>query len=63
MSKKLIELKTTDNQTIYVRPDAVGAIEIVPSSTRVEGHIKVFVDGFKFLVKEEPEALMKKLEA
>lgn len=62
MSKKLVELKTTDGQTIHVKPEAVGAIEIVPASQRVEGHIKIYVAGFKFLVKEEPEALIKKLD-
>lgn len=61
-AKPYIEVKTTDNQTLYVRPEAIGAFEVVPSSTRVEGHLKVYVMGFKFLVKEEPEVFLKKLE-
>lgn len=60
--KEYFEVKTTDNQTLFVRQSAVGAFEVVPSSTRVEGHLKVYVGGFKFLVKEEPEEFLKKLE-
>ncbi len=58
----LIELKTTENQTIYIRPEAVGAIEVVPASNRVEGHIKLFINGFKFLVQIEKDELMQLLK-
>ena len=59
----LVEVKTTDNQTLYIRPDSVGAIEVVHPSARVEGHLKVFIGGFKFLLKEELEEFLKKLES
>ncbi len=59
--KNYVEVKTTDNQTLFVRNNAVDAFEVVPSSTRVEGHLKVYISGFKFLVKEEPEEFLKKL--
>lgn len=62
-SKKYSEFKTTDNQTIYIHRDSVEAFEVVTASARVEGHIKVYVGGFKFLVKEDPEEFLKKLEA
>lgn len=62
-SKKYSEFKTTDNQTVFIHHDAVEAFEVVPASARVEGHIKVYVGGFKFLVKEEPEEFLRKLEA
>lgn len=56
-----IELKTTENQTIYVRAEAVGAFEVVPASNRVEGHIKIFIGGFKFLIQGEKEHLLQQL--
>ena len=59
----LIEVKTTDNQTLFIRPDAVGAIEVVHPSARVEGHLKVYIGGYKFLLKEDIEEFLKKLES
>lgn len=61
MKTEFIELKTTENQTIHVRPDHVGAFEVVPASNRVEGHVKLFIGGYKFLVQIEKEELMKLL--
>ncbi len=59
---EFIELKTTENQTLFVRPEAVGAIEIVPASARVDGHIKLYMGAFKFLVAgEDKDSLMTKL--
>jgi|GEM_PF-1752776 hypothetical protein len=60
-SKNLVEVKTTDHQTLYIQPSAVGAIEVVPSTQHVEGHLKVFISGFKFLIKEEAEVFLKKI--
>lgn len=61
--KDFIELQTTENQLLFVRRDAVGAFEVVPSSARVEGHIKLFIGGFKFLVQGTKEELLKKLSS
>ena len=61
MHKDYIELKSTDNTTVYLRRDAIGAFEIVPPSQRVDGHVKVFVGGFKFLIAIEKDELLKKL--
>lgn len=61
MKDNFIELKTTEGQTILVRPESIGAMEIVPSSARVEGHIKIYVDGSKFLVQIEKDELLKKM--
>lgn len=58
---EFIELKSTENQVIFVRKDAVGAFEVVPASARVEGHIKLFIGGFKFLVQGDKDELLKKL--
>ena len=61
--QEFIELKTTENQTLLIRKEAVGAIEVVPSSARVDGHIKLYMGAFKFLVTgEDKESLLKKLE-
>ncbi len=61
MQDGFVELKTTENQTIYIRPDQVGAFEVVPASQRVDGHIKLFIGGFKYTVAIEKEELLKKL--
>lgn len=54
-----VELKTTENQALYVRGESVGAFEVVPASHRVDGHIKIYVDGFKFLVQIDKEELLR----
>jgi hypothetical protein len=61
MKDEFIELKSTENQTIFVRKSAVGALEVAPPTTHVEGHIKVYVGGHKFLVQSEKNELLKKL--
>jgi hypothetical protein len=62
MSKDaFIELKTTENQTLFVRKESVGAFEVAASTAHVEGHIKVYVAGFKFLVQAEKDVLLQQL--
>lgn len=63
MSNPFIELKSTEGQTVFVRKEAVGAFEVVPASNRVEGHIKIFIGGFKFLVQIEKDELIQQLNA
>lgn len=60
-SKGFLELKSTENQTVYVRREAVGAFEVVPASNRVEGHVKIFIGGFKFLIQGDKDELLKQL--
>lgn len=62
MSSSFVELKSTDNTTVFVRKDAVSGFEVVPPSTRVDGHIKIYVGAFKFLIAITKEDLLKKLE-
>lgn len=62
MADTFIELKSTENQTVFVRREAVGAFEVVPASNRVEGHIKLFIGGFKFLITIDKDELLRKLE-
>ncbi|MGE0527991.1 MAG: hypothetical protein AB7G93_11110 [Bdellovibrionales bacterium] len=62
MQSPFLELKTTEGQTLYVRREAVSAFEVAPASARVEGHIKLFVGGFKFLVQIETKELLEKLK-
>ena len=58
---EFIELKTTENQTLYVRKDSIGAFEVVSPSAHVEGHVKLFIGGFKFLVQGSKEEMLLKL--
>lgn len=61
MKDDFVELKSTEKQTVYVRKSSVGAFEVVPASQHVEGHIKLYVEGFKFLVKGNAEELLQQL--
>ena len=61
MNKDYIELMTTENQPVYIRKDAVGAFEVVAPSARGPGHIKLYIDGYKFLVQIEKEEFLKRL--
>jgi hypothetical protein len=61
MSNEFVEVTSTDNQKLYVRKELVGALEVVTPSARVEGHIKLYTAGFKFLIKDEIEELLRKL--
>ena len=61
MQDDYIEVKTTDNQRLFLNPNLVSAVEAAQSSARVEGHTKVYSGGFKFLVQEEMPELLKKL--
>lgn len=63
MTSPFVELKSTENQTVYVRREAVSAIEVVPASNRVEGHIKLYIAGFKFLIQGDIQELMQKLNS
>jgi hypothetical protein len=61
MSDEFVEVISTDNQKVYIRKELVGALEVVTPSARVEGHIKLYTSGFKFLIKDEIEDLLRKL--
>lgn len=61
MSQEFVELTTTDNQKLFVRKELVGALEVVTPSARVEGHIKLYTAGYKFLIQDEVEDLLRKL--
>lgn len=62
MSDEFIKMKTTESQVVYLRKDAVDAIEEVPASNRVEGHSKVYVAGFKFLIEAKAEEILKDIK-
>lgn len=61
MSNEFVEVTSTDNQKVFVRKEAVAALEVVTASARVEGHIKLYTAGFKFLIQGEIEDLLRKL--
>lgn len=61
MKEKFLPLKSTENQTVYIRKEAIGGFEVVPGTQHVEGHIKLFVSGYKFLVQADKDELLKQL--
>jgi hypothetical protein len=61
MKDGFIELKSTEGQTVFVRKSAVGAIEVAAPTTHVEGHIKIYIGGQKFLVQADKNELLTKL--
>jgi hypothetical protein len=58
---EFMELRSTEGQILFVRKDAIGAFEVAPATARVDGHIKIYIDGFKFTVQGEKEELLAKL--
>ncbi|MBX7231305.1 MAG: hypothetical protein K1X29_04370 [Bdellovibrionales bacterium] len=60
---QFIELKSTDNTVVVIRKEAISAFEVVPASQRVEGHVKVFVGGFKFLISIDKEEFIRLLKS
>lgn len=63
MASEFVELKSTDNTLLFVRKEAVSAFEVVPPSQRVDGHVKIFIGGFKFLIASDKDDLLKKLQS
>lgn len=59
---EFVELRSTEGQILFVRKAAIGAFEVAPPTARVEGHIKIYIDGFKFTVQGEKDELMAKLK-
>lgn len=59
MKDEFVKMKTTEAQTVYLRKEAIDAVEEVPASARVEGHSKVYVAGFKFLIPGTAEEVLK----
>ncbi|MEZ4873436.1 MAG: hypothetical protein R2827_14600 [Bdellovibrionales bacterium] len=53
MSDNYIELKTTDNLTVWIKKDHISAVENVPGTTRSEAYVRVYVNGYKFNIKEK----------
>lgn len=62
MKDEFVKMRTTEAQTVYLRKQAVDAVEEVPASARVEGHSKVYVAGFKFLISETAEEVLKAIK-
>lgn len=62
MKDGFVELRSTEGQTLFVRKSAVGAFEVAPATAHVEGHIKVYIGAYKFLVQITKEELLKKLQ-
>lgn len=63
MKSLFLELKTTDNTVIWVRKDAIEALEEQPGTARSPGHTKVYVGAYKFLVVDQkPEQLIDQIQ-
>jgi hypothetical protein len=58
-----LELKTTDNQVIWIRKSAIEALEEQAESARSPGHTKVYIGAYKFLIVDhKPQDLVNKIE-
>lgn len=62
MADQFIELKTTEGQMLFVRREAIEAFEVVTASARVEGHIKLYIGGFKFLIQADKDELFRRMK-
>jgi len=63
VKKKFMELKTTDNTTVWINKDAVEALEEQQTTARAPGHTKVYLGSYKFLiVDQKPDDIIQKIE-
>ncbi len=61
LKDEFLEFKSIEGQPVFLRRSSVGAFEVVPATQRVEGHIKVYVEGHKFLIQASKEDFLKQL--
>lgn len=61
MKDEFLEMKSIEGQSVFLRRSSVGAFEIVPDTQRAAGHIKVYVEGHKFLIQMSKEDFLKQL--
>lgn len=59
--KQLVAFRTTDNLTVYINPDQVGAIEVPHTSGRSEDQLRVYISGYKFNILSNAEDFANKL--
>lgn len=60
--KNYLEVKTTENARVCVRKESVGAVELVPGTSRTEAHLKLYIEGYAISIKDDFEAFVKKLD-
>ena len=56
-----LKLTTTDNTTVYINKNSIDGIEEVAGSSRSEAYLKLYVEGYKFMVKIELQELFSQL--
>ncbi|MCH2534539.1 MAG: hypothetical protein MK008_08880 [Bdellovibrionales bacterium] len=59
--KNLVAFRTTDNLTVYINPEQVGAIEVPHTSGRSEDQLRVYISGYKFNILSDLESFTQKL--
>lgn len=59
--KQLVAFRTTDNLTVYINPDQVGAVEVPHASGRSEDQLRVYISGYKFNILSDLEGFIQKL--
>lgn len=63
MKNKFMELKTTDNTTVWINTNAVEALEEQQATARAPGHTKVYLGSYKFLILDQkPNDLIQKIQ-
>lgn len=60
---EFLEVRSTEGQKLLLRKDAIRVFEVVQGSSRVEGHVNVYLEGFKFMVAMQKEDLLSLLGA
>ena len=56
-----LKLTTTDNTIVYISKTSIDGIEEVAASSRSEAYLKLYVEGYKFMVKIKLEELFSQL--
>jgi len=59
---KYLKLTTTDNSIVYINKSSIDGIEEVAATARAEAFLKLYVEGYKFMVKISLDDLFKLID-
>ena len=61
--KNFIEVKTTENQVVYLNINLVSGIEPVPGTARTEPQVRIYSGAFKWVIAEPIEDFLERVRA
>lgn len=58
-----IEIPTVENTRVFIKAGSLKAYEIVPATARTPLQIKIYIEGFSFLVKMELDEFLRLIDS